>query len=177
MPTIRVDIGRASALLEALANRAPRALERGVKSFLLRAKPIMVEATNTARPANPARKGTGAFNTGNYRQRWKATLTRTEGLPGALISNDTPYAGVIEYGRRAGARAPPVKVLEPWVRRKLGIPYKQARSVAYLISRAIKRRGLRPRYVLTSRATSFKLERAFKEEVTRALIDVAKGLT
>lgn len=177
MATIKVDIGQAAELFKKLGReRVPRAVERGVRSFLARAKPMMVLAGDQARPANPRGIGTGAFNTGNYRRSWQTEMGREDGLPTAIIRNAAPYAGVIEYGRRAGAKAPPISVIEPWVRRKLGVPFKKARSVAFLIARSIKRRGLKPRYVLTSRTQQFKLEKAFREEVVRSLIDAARGM-
>lgn len=177
MATRSIDIGQASGLLKQLgADLRNKALGRGVRSFAARAKPLMVLATDKARSANPKGLGVGAVDTANYRRRWKTEVTTSNGLPAALIVNDAPYAGVIEYGRRAGQRAPPSRVLEPWVRRKLGVPAKAAPGVAFLIARSIKRRGLKPRYVLTARSQTNKLEKAFKEEILREMIAAARGL-
>lgn len=82
------------------------------------------------------------------------------------------YAMVMEYGRRAGAKQPPAEALMPWVRRRIkpkqemskarkvarrgmGKSGKQLesarakddliRSVAFLVARSIKRKGIRPR--------------------------------
>ena len=65
------------------------------------------------------------------------------------VGSHVEYADVIEYGRRPG-RPPPYTALILWVRRKLGIPREQAPRVAYLVARAIGRRGLPGRYVLNS---------------------------
>lgn len=170
MATIRVDIKEAGALFRRMGERLPGTIEKGVRSFVARAKPMMVQATDQAVPANPRGVGRGAVNTGNYRRRWKAEVLRGERLPGAVVANDTPYAGVIEYGRRAGARMPPVDALARWAQRKLGMPYKKAKGIAFAIAKSIKRRGLKPRYVLTRRLQQRKLENAFREEVMRALI-------
>lgn len=142
-----------------------RALERGTKAFLLRAKPMIVKATDAA----------GAVDTANYRRRWKTSMAQRNGRPAAVISNDAPYAGVIEYGRRAGAKAPPRDVLVPWVRRKLGVPTKEAKSVAFLIARAIKRRGLKPRHVLTAEPQIELFEATYREEILRAIIDTLRS--
>lgn len=50
--------------------------------------------------------------------------------------NDTPY------GRRPGAKFPPVNILALWVRRVLGIEGPELRRVTYLVGRAIVRRGI-----------------------------------
>lgn len=52
------------------------------------------------------------------------------------------YASPVEFGRKPGRR-PPTEAIEAWVIRKLGYKGKQARSVAFLIARAIGRRGTR----------------------------------
>lgn len=73
---------------------------------------------------------------------------------GATVYNSAPYAAVIEYGRRKGAKGPPLKVLMEWVvRKKLVAGGRKAnqsdvRGVAWLIQRAIKRRGIPGRHVL-----------------------------
>lgn len=63
-------------------------------------------------------------------------LTRYEGIE----FNPLIYAPAVEYGRRPGKR-PPVGPIELWVNRRLGIGGKEGRQVAYLIARAIGRRG------------------------------------
>lgn len=59
------------------------------------------------------------------------------------VSSPLAYAPVIEEGRRAGARQPPSGALMSWVARKFGLTDpRQIRSVAFLVARAIGRRGL-----------------------------------
>lgn len=53
------------------------------------------------------------------------------------------YAPAVEGGARP--HFPPVAPLVLWVQRKLGVPTKEARSVAFLVARAISRRGTKAR--------------------------------
>lgn len=59
------------------------------------------------------------------------------------VGSANPYFIIIEEGRRPGARQPPSNALEGWVRRRLRIvDPRQIRAAAYLIARAIGRRGI-----------------------------------
>jgi hypothetical protein len=85
-----------------------------------------------------------ALNYGVYKAAWKF-----DRLPdGACIFNGMPYAGIIERGRRPGARFPPKEAIVRWIQRKFGKSEKQARAMAFVVRRAIARRGLKPRLVL-----------------------------
>lgn len=64
------------------------------------------------------------------------------------VSNSKPYAQVIETGRQRGARMPPIRAIEGWVVRKLGVKKSEARGIAFSVAREISRRGLKGRYVL-----------------------------
>jgi hypothetical protein len=55
----------------------------------------------------------------------------------------TPYAPVIEYGRKPGTM-PPVDAIKLWVVRKLGISGKEADSAAWGIAKNIAKRGFSP---------------------------------
>lgn len=90
--------------------------------------------------------------TGAYRTSWEVQRTKT----GAKLVNTTPYAKVIEWGRRPGAKAPPPEVIREWVRQKL-VPAGKVddneaaiKSAAFLIGRAIKRRGIPAKLVLAT---------------------------
>jgi hypothetical protein len=71
------------------------------------------------------------------------------------VSNDKAgkYADVIEYGRRAGAKQPPVKAIENWIRiKKLKLRNKQGqfikstesniKSAAFVIAKSIGKKGI-----------------------------------
>lgn len=78
------------------------------------------------------------------------------GMGDALGTVGSPiaYVRVLNDGRRPGQRMPPPESLELWVRRKItktgprggniGLTVKEARSIAFLIARAIGRRGTPP---------------------------------
>lgn len=62
-------------------------------------------------------------------------------IEGRVFSSDVPVKVVsVETGRSPGRR-PPMAPIEAWVNKKLGISGKAGRSVAFLIARAIGRRG------------------------------------
>lgn len=64
------------------------------------------------------------------------------------ISNKWVHAQVIETGRTPGKTPPPVKAIQAWAIRKLGVPKNRAKGVAIAIAKNIGTRGLKPRYVL-----------------------------
>jgi hypothetical protein len=84
---------------------------------------------------------------------------------GVAVYNSSPYWAIIEEGRRAGSRMPPLQLIAEWVLRKgIGRQYgpdqkgaakvsgaispAQARGIAFTIARAIARRGLRAHHIL-----------------------------
>lgn len=56
------------------------------------------------------------------------------------VFTDSIYGYPVEYGRKPG-KQPPTDALEAWVVRKLGVTRDEARGVAYVIARAIGRKG------------------------------------
>lgn len=59
------------------------------------------------------------------------------------------YADVVNYGRNPGSLPPPVEALLPWVKRKLNVrDAKEAKSVAFAISKAISQRGIQPTFFI-----------------------------
>lgn len=111
------------------------------------AEPAVRHAINTALRgagefvAAEVARATPVGVTGILRRGWAV-----DHRPGQLmvrVVNIMEYGPVLEGGRRAGARWPPVFAIQLWVRRVLGVsePKENAR-VAYLVSRAIVRRGL-----------------------------------
>ena len=140
------------------------AAKRGILSGALHSIPIMHRRTQEAPPANPNGKGTGgAVNYRNYLRSWKAERIDN----GATIYNEAPYAGIIEDGRRPGAKAPPREAIARWVQRKLRVTAKEAKSVAFVIARSIKARGLLPRRVMANAIPE--LTKAILDDVDREL--------
>jgi hypothetical protein len=94
------------------------------------------------------------WDLGRMHAGWKAQQKNWNTV---LVYNRARHTVFVERGRRPGARPPPVDAILPWVRRHIQLdgqtrsrrgsdPY---RAVAFLIARAIGRRGIAPRPVLT----------------------------
>lgn len=143
MATVKIAIKNWPSYVAQLGERAHRAVDRGILSGAHECVQLMQRRTEHAVPASE-NGAEGAFNTGNYRRRWRvAAIPR-----GARLYNDAPYSSVIDAGRRAGKR-PPAKEIARWARRRLGLDEKEARAAGFLIARAIGKRGLRPRRVMS----------------------------
>ena len=78
-----------------------------------------------------------------------------------------------DLGRRPGSRPPPVGAIARWVVRKGVASEAQAKSIAFLIARAIGARGLKPRYVMTGALQE--LSRYLQQEVDDILTAVHEG--
>lgn len=77
------------------------------------------------------------------------------------------YAIVVHEGRRPGGKMPPSDALEPWVRKKLGVPADEVASVSFAVARKIARVGTKP--------TKF-LERPFREAIPGMADRMAKRI-
>lgn len=148
---------------------AKGAAQRGV-SFIVRV------AIPNAQPHAP-------FDRGLYSNSWKDTP-----IPkGHRLYSDSPYAGIIEWGRRPGAW-PPIQPIREWVYRKMrhgstrgkgaktwtrkntakgGSQESELNSIAFLIARHIKEHGIPPKHIL---AGSVKTIRGYFSEELRELI-------
>lgn len=61
-----------------------------------------------------------------------------------VVGSPLAHVGVLERGRRPGQRMPPPDALELWVRRRLGVrDVEEAQQVAWLVARAIGRKGIK----------------------------------
>jgi hypothetical protein len=101
-------------------------------------------------------------NTGYYKRSWRSEPIRN----GAVILNQAPYAGIIEYGRRVG-RFPPIEAIARWAQRRLGLTRKESLRAAFPIAKAIAERGLVARRVRTNVMPQIRL--AFRREVAKEL--------
>lgn len=90
--------------------------------------------------AQDAIEGRTPVNIGNLRGSIDRVTQGTRFNFYGEVFTDSIYGPPVEYGRKPG-KQPPTDAIEAWVRRKLGVDATEARSVAYLIARAIGRRG------------------------------------
>jgi len=91
------------------------------------------------------------------------------GLLGSLV----PYAEPVEYGSRP--HWPPLAPLELWVRRKLGVPAAQVKSVAYLVARKISRVGTQGYHMF--RVGTVYAERVAPRLIERGLRNLERSLS
>ena len=172
---VKVDLPGLSALIRKVGKAAPAAVLRGLLSGALRAQAIMQARGDEA----------GVFDRGEYRRGWKARATAR----GAVVENVAPHAPIVEEGRRPGARMPPVDVIERWTRRKLSVAHvpktgkhkgmprrrklraEEARGIAFVVARAIARRGLPAKHVLrdATSALAWMVAGEVRRELTRAI--------
>lgn len=84
-------------------------------------------------------------NTGRLSQSGKTQETKDGAIDAGFFSGDGErgYAAVVEYGSKKHW-FPPVDALRAWVYKKLRVTTEEVDSAAYLVGRAIKRRGLSP---------------------------------
>lgn len=72
------------------------------------------------------------------------------------------YGIYVEYGRGPGKQPPP-DVIRAWVKRRLGLDGTEADSAAYLIGRAIGKRGIAGAYFLREGAESINVDQLARE--------------
>lgn len=139
------------------------AAAKGIQRGAFRVQATLQQLTGQAPPANPNGIGTGgAVNTGFYKKAWKIQM-----LPdGARVFNAATYAGIIDFGRRPG-KFPPKEVIVRWIQRRLQKPEKEARKMAFVVQRAIAKRGLLARRVLSGNVPM--LKQIWAEELTKEL--------
>lgn len=166
---IRISIKDLPRQLWGIADAVKPAMKRGALSAVMRMIPVMQERAQFAPPANPAGIGnTGAIDTGAYRAGFRGKATDR----GASLYNMRKYAPVIDMGRRPGTM-PNTRAIARWAERKLGLDPIAARTAGFLIGRAIKRRGLLPRRVMTGNIDY--LVQIFREEVHHEIRAAIRG--
>lgn len=134
---------------------AREAVERGLRAAGHRAVAVLQDRTQVS------------FDTGAMRRSWRSDVV---GLR-LLVVNDRPYSVVVDEGRRAGARMPPPAALEPWVRRKMKVPRDRVRGAAFMLARAIKRRGIKGKHIVAGA----KLGDIVDQELARAAGAALRG--
>lgn len=170
MPVVKIDMRQFVEQTKRMADELmPTALD-GAYLAALRGVGIMQRRTREAPPANPAGVGEGgAVNTGDFLRRWKAERL----ADGARTYNVSSYGPVIEHGRRAPKKPPPKEVIVRWIQRRLGKTEDEARSLAFVVARAIGRRGLKGRKI--AEGGQDEIAEAALEEIEKAIRDKFGG--
>ena len=148
MRQITVPFNKLGGLFRKYGTASRSTTNAKLRQVVNRVKHIVTVETIKA-PYASANGGIGAVDTGKYLRSWKVSKATLDGIRGVLITNSAAYMAVIERGRGLGKRPPPVDVIARWAQRRLGLPYKEARRAAWPIARAIGRRGLYARRVMT----------------------------
>lgn len=160
MAILRLSVAEWERYHRQLGPRLYQAGVLGVRSAALRIIVLMVKRTREAMPAS-AMGQVGAVNTGELLRAWKWIAI----VGGARILNAKPYSSIVEYGRRPGARRPPIPPIEQWLRRRLQMSEEDAASLAPLVAAAIGRRGLYPRQILTGPDAAAQIRQILDREV------------
>ena len=97
------------------------------------------------------------------------TISVFPDLVGSVSSGPTPYAPVVEYGRKPG-KFPPVDVIKKWVIRKLQVPEEEVDSVAFLVGRHIATHGIEGKFMFKEglEASEPYINQLFNSAVARA---------
>lgn len=125
-----VELDGFDELMDDLVTRYPEVVADEMYKAMEKSLAVFHQAVVVETPSN-----TGALRA--------ATTTDIVSSPVSLVGsvmNPLIYAWPVERGRRPG-KMPPVQAIELWVIRKLGVSPAESRGVAYLIARAIGKRG------------------------------------
>jgi hypothetical protein len=132
-------------------------------------RPVVTEMmTDLGKVGRKAAKAKAPKDTGALRKSINFKASHT----GLRLFSPLHYARYVELGRRAGARPPPPNVLHSWLRRH-GIPVR----AAYVVARAIGRRGLEGRFFMAAGMAAMKklLPYDIKKAEKRVAQRFAKG--
>lgn len=166
MTVLRMNAQEFARYHRRLAEQFKPTLLKGIRSGAQRAIAYLQTQTRLAPPANPKGIGTGgAVNTGRFLGGW-----RSKAIPeGAVITNDRPYGPIVERGRRQGAKMPPAADIIAWIQRRLGKSREEAIALRFVISRAISRRGLLGRFIMTSNTAQAEIAKLVQAEMAHEL--------
>lgn len=156
MPVVYVDKKDLAAVLQKHFKNRQDSLIAATNEVTMRGVADAVATTNTE----------NLVDLGTYKRGFRVVMASGPAR-GAQLRNDTPYAAVIEYGRRPNRPGPPLAPIRAWVERKLGLTGAEADRAAYLIRWAIHHRGTRPRWVM--KRTYERMKLWFKAEAERRL--------
>jgi len=163
--TIELDLPGWDAFLDDLAD-APESLAEHMHNAMDASLDLLIDWTSAETPVN----------LGLLRSSWTKEVTGERvTLIGEMFTPLT-YGWPVERGRRPG-QMPPVDAIKLWARRKLGLSGDELEQAAYLIARAIGRRGTDGAamvYQAFNRAVSGnEIDRLWEYELERFLQELA----
>jgi hypothetical protein len=113
-------------------------------------KTAMTELTHGMSEATRAIARSAQVKAPNFSGELAASMTSRVMTMGSQIigevyssASNPIYPLVMEYGRRPGAKPPPVEAIRPWVESVLGDG-----SLAYVVARSIGRKGIKGKFFL-----------------------------
>ena len=130
--------------LQAAFARSPQVAEKHSKKAMYKS----VTTIEAAWKPNIPRGATGGYKSSIF-YKVEGSGPNITGRVGSNIRSPFPYPLVVEYGRKAG-KMPPSSALERWVHLVLKVPTDRAKGVAFLVARAIGKRGIKARPILTN---------------------------
>lgn len=115
----------------------------------------------------------------NSRQQITSDAFSTSAGVLGVVGTPSPYAPVIELGRKPGKGVSEAgrESIAEWAKFKLGVSEKEALGVAFLVSRKIKRQGIeakRPFGKVLDRST-LQISRYFENAIAQLSTDLARG--
>lgn len=134
MPAVKVDARNLGNALRAHARGMTAQVQAAALDTCNRGVAHAVQLTDAE----------GLVDLGGYKRGFRVAMNTT----GPELRNDTPYAAVIEHGRRPMRPGPPVAPIRQWAARKLGLSGAELDRVAWAIRNAIHKRGTRPRKIM-----------------------------
>ena len=130
--------------LQAAFKRAPQTAAKQTKDAMRKS---VTDIEKAWKHGEIPRGATGGYKSSMY-TRVEARGPNIVGKVGSNIKKPYPYPLVVEYGRKAG-KMPPPKALERWVHLVLKVPTDKAKGVAFLVARAIGKKTIKGKLLLT----------------------------
>lgn len=105
---------------------------------------------------------------GKFIDGWRA---KQKAFDEVRVYNAAKHAIFVEKGRGRNKRMPPHRPIANWLRRRgVAVPSgKRGQALTYPVRRAIGKKGIRARPILTSRINQLILRRKFRSNVQKAL--------
>ena len=130
--------------LQAAFARSPQVAEKHTKTAM-RHSVNLIEA---GWKPNIPRGATGGYKSSIY-TKIEGSGPNITGRVGSNIKSPFAYPLVVEHGRKAG-KMPPPSALERWVHLVLKVPVDQAKGVAFVVARAIGKKSIKGKFLLTN---------------------------